>query len=300
MTDKIKTVAMIGAGLMGTQIASRAAVFGYDVRLYDFNPDVLKGAKEIIKYHNEAHFTQAQGNPKEADDRVSYHGDLGDAVKDVDFIIEAVAEKLDVKKEIFSEIDKKAPPHAIIGTNSSSLPVSKIEDAVKRKDKVVNYHFAQPIPQRNYVEIVRGTKTSDDTVLMVEDFSRNIECIPLIATKECMGFVINHLWRQVKRGALASWAGGYADFKDIDRGWMKLSGMQAGPFGGMDFIGLDVIYDIEMAYYEDSGDPADKPPDALKKMVDRGELGMKSGKGFYDWPIPEFASPDFLDPKKKG
>jgi 3-hydroxybutyryl-CoA dehydrogenase len=98
----------------------------------------------------------------------------------------------------------------------------------------------------------------------------------------------------VKKDALASWAGGHADFRDIDRAWRIWTGLEWGPFGAMDVVGLDVVYDIEMSYYNDSGDPRDKPPRALKDMIDRGELGMKSGKGFYAWPNAEFLRPDFI------
>ncbi len=299
MADKIKTVAMIGAGFMGSQIASRASVYGYNVRLFDIKKEVLEAARGTTKYHNEAHFTQHEGDPTEADKRITFHEKLDDAVKDADLVIEAVAENVEVKKEVFSEMDEKAPPHAVFGTNSSSLPVSKIEDAVERRDKVANIHFASPIPERYYVEIMRGTETTDATISAVEEWVRSIGCLPLTAKNECMGFVINRVWRAIKKEALKIWAEDDADIKDVDRGWMIFSGMAAGPFGAMDFVGLDVVYDIEMAYYNDTKNPKDKPPVALKEMVDRGELGMKSGKGFYDWSDPEFARSGFLDPKKK-
>lgn len=299
MAGKIETVAIIGAGFMGSQIASRAAVYGYNVRLFDISAEVLETAKGTTKYHNEAHFTQNEGNPKEADSRITFHKDLGDAVKDADLVIEAVAEDINVKKEVFSEMDEKAPPHTIFGTNSSSLPVSKIEDAVERGDKLANIHFATPVPERYYVEIMGGSETSEETIKKVEEWVRSIGCLPLTVKNECMGFVINRVWRAIKKEALKIWAEDNADIRDVDRGWMIFSGMAAGPFGAMDFVGLDVVYNIEMAYYNDSKDPRDKPPAALKEMVDRGELGMKSGRGFYDWSDPEFAKPGFLDPNKK-
>ena len=300
MTNSIKTVAVLGAGFMGSQIASRSAVFGYKVHLCDLDPDALKKAEELTKFYTEGHFQTTGGDAKEALKNTTFYDNIEDAVKDADLIIEAVTENVEAKKKVFSEVDKKAPPHAIIATNSSSLSVSMIEDATSRKDKVVNIHFAAPIPERNYTEIMRGKETSDETFRAAEEWSRSIDCLPLLVKNECMGFVINRIWRAAKREALASWANDYADIADIDRGWMKFTGMYAGPFGLMDAIGLDVIYNIEMAYWESSGDPNDRPPDALKAMIDRGELGMKSGKGFYTWPEPEFTRPDFLDPKKKS
>lgn len=139
---------------------------------------------------------------------------------------------------------------------------------------------------------MRGTQTSDETFARYKAWIEAVGCIALVVKKECMGFVFNRIWHAVKREALASWAGGYADYRDIDRAWKLWSGMPAGPFGMMDVVGLDAVYNIELAYYLDSRDPKDNPPDALKAMIDRGELGLKSGKGFYDGGNPEFLKPE--------
>nr|MDO8080058.1 3-hydroxyacyl-CoA dehydrogenase family protein [Candidatus Freyarchaeota archaeon] len=302
MGKEIKTVSMIGAGFMGKQIAAWAATHGYALRIYDNSPEALEKAKEFVIGTIEFYFMgkDAKGDKKEVLSKVTYHDKLSDAVADADFILEAVPEDLELKKKVFAQIDKAAPPHAIIATNSSSIPVSKIEGAVKRKDKVLNVHFYAPIYQRPMVDIMRGTKTSDETLEKGKEWIESIDCVPLVVKKECLGFVFNRVWRAVKKECLKIWAGGYADFKDVDRAWRIFSGMNMGPFALMDSIGLDVVYDIEMSYYKESGNPDDKPPKALKDMIDRGELGMKSGKGFYDWKGPlEFTSPDFIKPKKK-
>ena len=281
------------------QIASQAAVFGDTVRIFDVAQDVLANARNLVKFYVEGYFQESGGDPNDALLRIDFCDDIVRAVKDADLVIEAVTEDLAVKKKVFSLIDKHAPGHAVIATNSSSLPVSRIEDAISRKDKVVNIHFASPIPQRNYTEIMRGTKTTDETVNKVEAWSRSINCLPLIALKESMGFVVNRVWHAARKDALAAWAGGYVDYKDIDRGWMKLTGMPAGPFGAMDYIGIDVVLGIERAYYEEMGLAEDEQIKRLAEMVDRGELGMKSGRGFYTWPEPEFSRAEFLDPKVK-
>jgi 3-hydroxybutyryl-CoA dehydrogenase len=116
--------------------------------------------------------------------------------------------------------------------------------------------------------------------------------------KEIMGFCFNRIWRAVKKEALYMWANGFVDFRDTDRAWMVFSRMTEGPFAIMDKVGLDVVYDIETVYYKESKDPKDKPPDALLEKIERGELGVKSGKGFYTYPDPEFLAPDFLRPKR--
>ena len=201
---------------------------------------------------------------------------------DADLIIEAVPEKLELKKEVFSQIDKAAPPHAIIATNSSSIPVSRIEDAVERKEKVLNIHFYMP-NTTPMVDIMRGSKTSDDTFKKGKNWIESLELTPLEVKKECLGFVFNRIWRAIKKECLKIWAGGYADIETVENAWKIFTGMGIGPFKLMDAVGLDVVYDIEMSYYNESGDPNDKPPQALKDMVDRGELGIKSGKGFFKY-----------------
>ncbi|MEX2750460.1 MAG: 3-hydroxyacyl-CoA dehydrogenase family protein [Candidatus Freyarchaeota archaeon] len=302
LSKEIKVVAMIGAGWMGKQISSWVATKGYAVRIYDVSSEALKAAKEFVTQTVELTFMSPEdkGKLKGILEKITYHDKLADSVKDADLIIEAVPENLELKKKVFAEIDKFAPPHAIIATNSSSIPVSKIEDAVKRKDKVLNIHFYAPIYQRPMVDIMKGTKTSDETFEIGKAWIESIDCVPLVVKKECLGFVFNRVWRAVKKECLKIWAGGYADFRDVDRGWRIFTGMNMGPFALMDAVGLDVVYDIEMSYYNESGNPDDKPPKALKDMIDRGELGMKSGKGFYDWKGPlDFTSPEFIKPKKK-
>jgi len=300
MTDRIKTVTLIGAGTIGVKISARALIFGSRVRLYDVKPHALEIAKILVKAEIEASCRNglAKEDPQDIFQRASFHNDLDQAVVDTDLIIEAVPEKLDIKKEVFAQLDQVSAKHVIIATNSSSIPVAKIEDAVTRKDRVANIHFyTAPVLTYSFVDLMRGTQTSDETFAIAQAWIESIGCIALIVKKECMGFVFNRIWHAVKREALASWAGGHADYKDIDRAWKLWSGMMAGPFGMMDYVGLDVVYDIEMAYFLDSQDLKDRPPDALKAMIERGELGLKSGKGFYDWSDPEFLKPEFTSPK---
>jgi 3-hydroxybutyryl-CoA dehydrogenase len=301
MKKGIRIITLVGAGTMGVKITAQSVIYGFTVRLFDIQPSVIDAAKIMVKAEVEACCRDglAKEDAEKILQRVSFHTDLKKAVADTELIIEAVPEKLELKKKVFSQLDEIAPPHTIITTNSSSISISKIEEAVRRKDKVANIHFyASAVINSPFVDLMLGSQTSDDTFAKCKEWIEGVGCIALIVKKECIGFVFNRIWHAVKREALASWAGGYADFKDIDRAWKLWSGMMAGPFGMMDYVGLDVVYDIEMAYYQESGNPMDRPPDALKTIIDRGELGLKAGKGFYDWSDPEFLKQEFTKPSK--
>ncbi|MHA1803695.1 MAG: 3-hydroxyacyl-CoA dehydrogenase family protein [Promethearchaeota archaeon] len=273
MSGQLKTIAIIGVGFMGRQILAKNALLEYTVRAFD------KDQEEARKYVN----SQARKKKrKKIPGGVTFHETLEEAVADADFIIEAIPEQLELKKKIFTEIDKAAPSHTIIATNSSSIPVSKIEDAVQRKDKVINVHFYNltTIPM---ADIMRGTQTSDETFEISKKWVESIGITPIIVKKECYGFVFNRIWRAVKKECLEIWAGGHADIEEVDKAWKIFTGMGLGPFQLMDAVGLDVVYDIELSYYKNSGDPRDKPPDILKEKVERGELGLKTKKGFYTY-----------------
>jgi len=277
MGKEIKKVGIVGAGFTGKQIAAQTALNSFVVKVYDIDQKVVEDANKYITG------VLKRKNLIDAIQDVSYYSDLDKALEDVDLVIEAVPENLELKKKIFSQIDNIAPAHAIIGTNSSSYPVSKIESAVKRKDKVLNLHFYPPIPTRPMVDIMRGSETSEETFEIGKEWIKNIKCEPLVVNKECLGFVFNRVWHAVKKECLKIWAGGYADIKTVDTAWKIFTGMKMGPFTMMDGVGLDVAYAVEMSYYNESGDPNDKPPDALKDLVENGDLGMKTGKGLYTY-----------------
>ncbi len=273
----LENITIIGAGFTGKQIAARCALYNYNVHLYDINPQALRSAEKFLSK------TFRPKSKRDKYENLNLTDDLKRATESADLVIEAVPESIPLKKKVFAQIDERSPPHTIIGTNSSSFPVSKLEDAVERKDKVLNLHFYPPIPLRPMVDIMRGTKTSDETFQKGIEWIKSIECTPLIVKKEIMGFVFNRVWRAVKREAIHMWAGGYVDFETIDTAWKIFTKMNMGPFELMDAIGLDVVYNVEMSYYKESGNPEDKPPEKLKEKIERGELGLKTGKGFYKW-----------------
>ena len=277
MGEDIKNVGIVGAGFTGKQIAAQTALHNFIVKVYDKDVKVIEDAKKYVTG------ILKRNNRMSAIQDVSYHLDLDRALEDVDLVNEAVPENLELKKEVFAQIDNSAPAHAIIGTNSSSYPVSKIESAVKRKDKVLNLHFYPPMPTRPMVDIMGGSETSEETIEIGKKWIEDIECAPLVLKRESHGFVFNRIWRAVKRECIEMWAGDYADIEDIDKAWKIFTGMKMGPFVIMDGIGLDVVYAMEQSYYEFTNNPRDKPPKEFKELVERGDLGMKSGKGFYTW-----------------
>lgn len=297
MDPQIKKVAIIGTGSLGTQIAVQAAHFGCEVSAYDSDKESFHRAHKNLR----SVLSKAVGTPlftaeiwEKGAEKVKLCTDLVDALTDVELVIEAVPEDMDLKRKVFQEIDNLAPVNAILGTNSSSIPISKIESATKRPEKCLNMHFYFPLLGMTMVDIMGGTKTTPETIEAGKAWIRSIGCIPLTVKKEILGFCFNRVWRAVKRETLHMWADGFVDFRDVDRAWMIFTGMPQGPFGLMDNVGLDVVYNIEMVYFNESKDPKDHPPEALKEMVDRNDLGRKTGKGFYTYPHPEYEEPGFL------
>jgi len=296
MPQKIEKIAVIGLGTLGTQIAIQAAYYGCRVRGYDQDPEIfaktIQKVKGMMKFLGKGPTMPAEEWEKAAD-KVKLVKSLSEALKDADLVIEVVPEKLDLKRKVWAEIDSLAPKAAFLATNSSSIPVSRIESATQRPEKCLNIHFYQPAIGWNIVDVMAGTKTPPEVIESAKGFIRSIGCIPLTVQKEIMGFCFNSVWRAIKKHTLYMWGNGFVDFRDIDRAWMVVF-KTTGPFAMMDLVGLDVVYDIEMSYYNESKDPRDIPPQAFKDMIDRKELGVKTGKGFYTYPNPEYNKPEFL------
>jgi 3-hydroxybutyryl-CoA dehydrogenase len=297
MSNKLKKVAVNGSGILGTQIAMMAVHGGYSVKIFDPLADAFSTTynklKNDLSSKNVTPFI-----PWDQWDRckssIQHAASLDEAVNDAQLVIEAAPENVDLKNKIFAELGRKAPPDAILATNSSSIPVSRMEASSGRPERCLNIHFYFPLQGVNMVDIMGGTKTLPEVFQAGVDWIKSIGCIPLKVNKEILGFCFNRVWRAIKRETLYMWGNGFVDYRDSDRGWMVFTKMNEGPFAIMDKVGLDVVYDIEMVYYRESGDPKDKPPDALLEKIKRGELGVKSGKGFYTYPNPEYLQPDFL------
>ena len=296
-TRPLETVCIVGAGFMGAQIGLRCASHGYTVRLVDNAVEQLQQAahSQAQELNERLEEQRIAADHKAAVlSRLHFTTSMREGTSEADLVIEAVPEILEVKREVFAQLDAVCPEHTILATNSSSIRISAIEDVTDRLDKVLNIHFYAPVTQRTMVELMRGTATSDETMETARQFARSIEMTPLVVRKESTGFIFNRVWRAVKKECLHVVDAGVASHEDVDRAWMIFLDESIGPFGLMDMIGLDVVRDIEMVYYRESGDASDAPPQILLDKIERGELGVKTGKGFYSYPDPAFEAPGWL------
>lgn len=285
----IKRLTVVGAGYMGCQIALQAAAHGIDVRLYDSAASALQASGQTLQgmlaqWRQDA----AQSPSDDALDRIRLSDDLESAVGGTELVIEAIREDLASKRELFAELDRHCRPEVLLTSNSSSLRISRIESATERPQRVMNTHFVQPVWKCNFVELMRGTATSDETYATVEAFIVSIGLMPVQVRRENTGFVYNCIWRAVKREALRLVDQGIASVEDVDRTWMIKMGSPLGPFALMDRVGLDVVRDIELVYHEESGDERDAPPQILLDKIAKNELGVKTGQGFYSYPNPDY------------
>jgi len=301
MSKAIERVAVVGTGILGTQIAMVSAYAGYEVSLYD----AVEGAFDATYAKLYADLKGRGTAPfipwdkwEECKKKIRSETDLGRAVKDADLVVEAITEDVEMKRKLFKQLGELAPAKAILASNSSSLPISRMEESSGRPERCINTHFYLPLQGMNMADLMAGTKTIPEVMKKGEEWIRSLGVLPLRVKKEMLGFCFNSVWRAIKKQTLYMWANDFVDFRDIDRAWRVFTGTKAGPFGLMDAVGLDTVFNIEMVYYNESKDPRDKPPDALAEKVKKGELGVKTGKGFYTYPNPEFLQPDFLNPKK--
>jgi len=295
-TQKISRVGIIGAGTMGCRVSFSCVISGKETRLFDISKEAREKAPQAIRGLIQEWETGGRlpgGTVEKAMALLSVSPSLEACVSDVDLALEAVSEKVELKRRVFADIDRYVAPHTIIGSNTSSIPGSMLADATKRPDKVFNMNLSTPNDRK--CEIMGNPLTAPSTIDAVLTFVREIGLVPIRVKREIMGYIENRVWRAVKKEVFHLIAGGYATPDDIDRGWILDWHTPLGPCGLIDQCGVDVIYDIEMMYYKTTGDPSDKPPDFLREMVEQGKLGIKSGEGFYKYPNPRYKQPGWLE-----
>jgi 3-hydroxybutyryl-CoA dehydrogenase len=278
----VQNVMVIGAGQMGSGIAQVCAMAGYQVKLHDIKQEFLDRGFGIIKKNLSRQVEKGRMTEEEMTatlTRITPSLDLQNA-SDIDLVIEAAVENMEIKTKLFAELDKIAPADAILATNTSSLPITEIAAATNRPEKVIGMHFMNPVPVMKLVEIIRGLATADEVYAVIEDMTKKLSKVP-VEVNDFPGFVSNRILMPMINEAIYTVYEGVATPEAIDE-VMKL-GMNhpMGPLTLADFIGLDTCLYIMETLHEGFGDDKYRPCPLLRKYVKAGWLGKKSGRGFY-------------------
>jgi 3-hydroxybutyryl-CoA dehydrogenase len=284
--NDVKNIAVIGAGNMGHQISTLCALYGYRTTCTDVSQEMLKKADSFVDTYLQGRVQKgklSEDQAKKARSNITFMPKLEDAVKDADYVIEAAIEVLEVKRKLFTDLDRIAPAHAILATNSSRIVSSRIADATKRPSKVCNLHFFNPALVMKLVEVVAGPHTAEDTAEVSFQLCNKLEKVPILIKKEVDGFVLNRIFKAIFKEA--QWLNdmGIAAIEDIDKACVYGAGHPMGPFRLMDLTGIDLEYIIAMESFRRTGDRSDLPSPAVVERYVRGEYGEKTGKGWYDY-----------------
>jgi 3-hydroxybutyryl-CoA dehydrogenase len=277
-----RPVAVIGAGTLGRRIALMFAAHGAQVRIYDLAEQQRQAAVDFVSQNIPALADQLTGV---APGQVSAEADLTDAVHNAWLVVEAIPERLELKIQIFGQLDELAPADAILASNSSSYASRMFLDKVHRPERVLNIHFYMP-PKQNAVDIMSCGKTDRGVLDFVLETLPHFGLYPFEARRESTGFIFNRVWAAVKRESLEVVAEGVSTPQDVDQ-MFQLNTGGAGPFRMMDQVGLDVVLDIEEHYCAEHPEYPEGPRRLLRSYLEQGRLGVKSGAGFYDdYPRP--------------
>jgi 3-hydroxybutyryl-CoA dehydrogenase len=283
--EDIKRICVLGAGAMGAGIAQTCSQAGYQVTMRDLTAELVEAGFKRIRSPLERRVAKGKMTQDEVEEIIGrIHGttDLGEAVKDADFVIEAVFEDMKVKKELFSEIDRICRPEVVFASNTSSLSITEMAAATSRVDRFLGMHFFNPAPVMKLVELIRGSETSDETMALARELSLKLGKEP-VEVKESAGFVVNRLLVPMMNEAFNLLMEGVATAEDIDKAMKLGTNMPMGPFELADFTGLDVGLAVMEVLHRETGDPKFRPSPLLRQYVRAGRLGRKTGRGVYDY-----------------
>lgn len=294
MTYQHVTVA--GSGVLGSQIAFQTAFFGFNVTVYDINDAALEKAKVLFAKHQQTYgqYFNDEARAEQALTRLQYTTDLAQAVAEADLVIEAVPERMDIKKGFYEQLAQVAPEKTVFVSNSSTMLPSQFAEFTGRPEKFLALHFANEIWKNNTAEVMGHPGTDKQYEEQIVAFAREIGMIPFHLHKEQPGYILNSLLVPLLDAGLNLWAKGVADPETIDKNWMIATGAPSGPFGILDVVGMETPYNLNLAKAEKGVPGAQEIADKIKAYIDAGKLGVNAGEGFYKYPNPTFTQPDFL------
>ncbi|MBL1095651.1 3-hydroxyacyl-CoA dehydrogenase family protein [Streptomyces coffeae] len=278
-----KKLAVIGAGLMGSGIAQVSAQAGWDVVLRDVTDEALRRGTDGIRASYEKFVSKGKMEAEAAEQalaRISTTTAL-DAAADADVVVEAVFERIDVKREIFRTLDGLVKDSTILASNTSAIPITKIAAATERPERVVGTHFFSPVPMMQLCELVRGYKTSDETLAAAREFAEGVGKTCIVVNRDVAGFVTTRLISALVVEAAKLYESGVATAEDIDIACKLGFGHAMGPLATADLTGVDILLHATENIYTESQDEKFAPPEIMRRMVDAGDIGRKSGEGFY-------------------
>lgn len=284
--EEIRRVTVLGSGLMGKQIAIQVALSGYPVVCYDINAGALAAAEAFAGDWLNKRVEKGKMTRETADEvlaRLTFTGDMQKAAEETDIVMEAVADIVDIKRKVLSQIDALTPDRCIYASNSSYIVSSRFADAVKDPSKVLNVHFFNPALVMKIVEIVKGPHVSQETFDTAFRFVESIGKTPVKVEKEIYGFVVNRCFQALTREACYLVDMGIATPEEIDKAVKGALGHSMGPLETLDMTGIDLEYNVYMEKFRTSGDKADLPAACLAELYAKGNYGRKTGKGFYEY-----------------
>jgi 3-hydroxybutyryl-CoA dehydrogenase len=280
-----RTLAVVGAGLMGSGIAQVAATAGWQVVMRDVTDEALKRGRDGIASSLSRFVDKGKMTADDAESaigRIATTTDL-EAVAGSSVVVEAVFERIEVKQAVFSELDRICPDGTLLASNTSAIPITKIAAATGRPESVVGTHFFSPVPMMALCELVRGHRTSDETLATAREFAESVGKTCVVVTRDVAGFVTTRLISALVVEAVRLVESGVATPEDVDTACKLGFGHAMGPLATTDLTGVDVLRHATQNIWDETADPKFFPPELLTRMVEAGELGRKSGRGFYSY-----------------